>query len=103
MSLFAPQCDRCGKRTRNDEQGKPVCDACVSEMALIMDAAEENARHCPGDDSVMQKEVAHMVLIDRCPSCHGVWLDRGERDRLRNDLRGDAMLAMTRSFTMSMS
>ena len=56
------------------------------EMTLTMDAAEENARHFPVDDSVMQKDIAHMVLIDRCPSCHGVWLDGGERGRLRNDL-----------------
>ena len=56
MSLFAPKCDRCGKKTRNEEEGKPVCDACVNEMALILDATEENARHCPVDDSVMQKE-----------------------------------------------
>ncbi len=103
MSLFAPKCDRCGKKTRNEEEGKPVCDACVNEMALILDATKENARHCPVDDSVMQKEVAHMVLIDRCPSCHGVWLDGGELDKLRDDLQADAMLAMTRSFTMGMS
>ena len=27
------------------------------------------------------------ILIDVCPSCKGVWLDRGELDKLMNDVR----------------
>lgn len=102
MSFFAKKCDRCGERTRNEEDGKPVCDTCVREMELLMDAAEENTRHCPLDQTAMIKEVAHMVVLDRCPSCHGVWLDGGELDKLRDDLHADAVLAMTRGLTMGM-
>ena len=59
MPIFAPKCDRCGQRTRNEEEGKPICDNCAQEMQLILDAAEENLRLCPVDASPMKKEIAH--------------------------------------------
>ncbi len=102
MSLFAKKCDRCGERTRNEEQGKPVCDSCVQEMQLMLEAGKENIRHCPVDNAAMQKEVAHMILVDRCPECRGVWLDGGELEKLRDDLQTDAVMAMTRGFTVGM-
>lgn len=30
----------------------------------------------------MKKQNAHGVLVDRCPSCKGIWLDKGELDRI---------------------
>ena len=94
MPIFASKCDRCGQRTRNEEEGKPICDNCVREMQLILDAAEENIRHCPVDASPMKKEIAHMVVIDKCSKCNGVWLDGGELDKLTGDLRIEAITAM---------
>lgn len=98
MAIFAPKCDRCGQRTRNEEEGKPICDNCVQEMQLILDAAEENIRLCPVDASPMKKEIAHMVVIDKCSKCNGVWLDAGELDKLTGDLRIEAVTAMTAGF-----
>jgi Zn-finger nucleic acid-binding protein len=37
---------------------------------------------CPNDNSQMQKVSREGVDIDICPSCKGVWLDRGELDKL---------------------
>ncbi|MCQ2008773.1 MAG: zf-TFIIB domain-containing protein [Sporolactobacillus sp.] len=38
---------------------------------------------CPVCDDVRMKEVEKDgVLIDTCPNCKGVWLDRGELDKL---------------------
>lgn len=37
---------------------------------------------CPNDNSQMQKITREGVDIDICPSCKGVWLDRGELDKL---------------------
>ena len=37
---------------------------------------------CPNDNSQMQKISREGVDIDICPSCKGVWLDRGELDKL---------------------
>tara|TARA_B110000503_G_scaffold63002_1_gene99648 strand:- start:8951 stop:9169 length:219 start_codon:yes stop_codon:yes gene_type:complete len=64
-------------------------------MQLILDAADENIRQCPLDASPMKKEIAHMIVIDKCPKCHGVWLDGGELDKLADDVCAEAMTAMT--------
>lgn len=37
---------------------------------------------CPNDNDQMQKVSRDGVEIDICPSCKGVWLDRGELDKL---------------------
>ncbi len=37
---------------------------------------------CPNDNSEMQKITREGIDIDICPSCRGVWLDRGELDKL---------------------
>ena len=37
---------------------------------------------CPNDNSQMQKITREGVDIDICPTCKGVWLDRGELDKL---------------------
>ncbi|MBP2002663.1 Zn-finger nucleic acid-binding protein [Paenibacillus shirakamiensis] len=39
--------------------------------------------NCPVCDKVQLREIEkNGVLIDVCPSCKGVWLDRGELDKL---------------------
>lgn len=30
----------------------------------------------------LAKEIVHGVIIDRCPTCRGVWLDGGEMERM---------------------
>jgi Zn-finger nucleic acid-binding protein len=37
---------------------------------------------CPNDNDHMQKVSRDGVEIDICPTCRGVWLDRGELDKL---------------------
>lgn len=44
--------------------------------------------NCPVCDSVKLREVQkERVMIDICPSCKGVWLDRGELEKLMEDIR----------------
>lgn len=39
--------------------------------------------NCPVCDGVRMREVEKdSVMIDICPNCKGVWLDRGELDKL---------------------
>lgn len=38
--------------------------------------------HCPKCGSHLHEEHYHGVKIDRCRSCHGVWLDAGEIETL---------------------
>lgn len=37
---------------------------------------------CPNDDSAMQMVGRAGVQFDMCPTCRGVWLDRGELEKL---------------------
>lgn len=37
---------------------------------------------CPNDESVLQMTDRSGIEIDYCPTCRGVWLDRGELDKI---------------------
>jgi len=39
-------------------------------------------RSCPSCHVPMREVRKHGVLIDLCPNCHGVWLDRGELEKI---------------------
>ena len=99
MSLIAPRCDRCGSRTRHKQDNKPICEACVEEMRLMVEASHEQLKRCPINSAEMVKETAHMLVIDRCPSCSGVWLDGGELERMSGDIQEAAIMAMARGLT----
>lgn len=38
--------------------------------------------NCPNDSTALQMTVREGIEIDYCPNCRGVWLDRGELDKL---------------------
>lgn len=38
--------------------------------------------HCPNDNTLLQMTSRDGIEIDYCPQCRGVWLDRGELDKL---------------------
>jgi uncharacterized protein len=44
---------------------------------------------CPNDNTGMQEVNRNGVLIDVCPQCRGVWLDRGELEKLLSYMRED--------------
>jgi hypothetical protein len=37
---------------------------------------------CPVDDTTLAMSTRNGVEIDYCPTCRGVWLDRGELDKI---------------------
>ena len=37
---------------------------------------------CPVDDELLQMTERSGVEVDYCPRCRGVWLDRGELDKI---------------------
>lgn len=46
--------------------------------------------NCPVCDDVRMREVEKDgVMIDICPSCKGVWLDRGELEKLLVEVRDE--------------
>lgn len=38
--------------------------------------------NCPIDNSVLSMSNRNGIEIDYCPTCRGVWLDRGELDKI---------------------
>lgn len=45
---------------------------------------------CPNCDASMQAVQRASVEFDMCPQCRGVWLDRGELEKLMSMERGEA-------------
>ena len=37
---------------------------------------------CPKDQAPLRSAVFHGVTIDTCPTCNGIWLDKGELETL---------------------
>lgn len=96
MGLLAEKCIRCGQRTRERYDGQPTCEPCRRHLELKLAAAGERQHACPVDGTLMTKKVAHSIVIDRCPTCQGVWLDAGELDSLTGEVAREAMLAIAR-------
>ena len=48
---------------------------------------------CPVDGETLVMADRHGVEIDYCPKCRGVWLDRGELDKILDRAAGAAPLA----------
>lgn len=44
---------------------------------------------CPNDNAAMQTLERGGVQFDMCPSCRGVWLDRGELEKLMDSAAQD--------------
>lgn len=94
MSLLGDKCVRCGSRTRKEYRGKPTCEPCQTQLELALSAEKEQRRVCPADGATLGKEIAHGTIIDRCPTCKGVWLDAGELERLNGEIAYEACAAM---------
>ena len=44
---------------------------------------------CPNDGTALRRIERSGVHVDACPSCRGVWLDRGELDKIVERERAD--------------
>jgi len=55
------------------------------EAALKADSRkkEESAVHCPKCGKPMEKRESYDTIVDMCPQGHGVWLDKGELERIQ--------------------
>ena len=95
MGVFGEKCVRCRKkRTRRKFEGFPTCDECE----LKLRAPREETRYCPVDGKAMQMETLTKVIVDRCPACHGIWLDAGELDVLKKAIEKRASDAAAAAF-----
>ena len=48
---------------------------------------------CPNDGSTLTMSARSGVEIDYCPACRGVWLDRGELDKILDRAAAEAPAA----------
>ncbi len=79
-TIFGERCARCGvTRTKDAFEGLPTCEKCELEIQ----AEREEKRPCPMCTTAMDKSIVLNVVVDKCPSCHGAWLDGGELDLLK--------------------
>lgn len=53
--------------------------------------------NCPTDGTVLLMSERSGVEIDYCPTCRGVWLDRGELDRIIERVEGPSSRPPERS------
>ena len=84
MALFGEKCARCGKRrTREEYEGRPTCESCRVLLEKKLEASKEETRSCPIDGQRLSKEIVMSVIVDRCPTCRGVWLDGGELEQMQ--------------------
>ncbi len=85
--IFGERCSRCGvARTKREFEGLPTCDKCE----LGIQAEREEKRPCPMCNAAMAKSVVLNIIVDKCQSCHGAWLDGGELDLLKKAIEDGA-------------
>ncbi len=72
-------CVRCREQAASEVlDGLPTCHRCAGLLRVRAEAH----RMCPVDETEMVKEVLQNLVIDRCPTCGGIWLDHDELEVL---------------------
>ena len=86
------QCSSCGGSYYDEGELEAILDVfqyyesiyiSEEEIDTIPDKDEKRRLRCPKDDAVMEPEEAAAIVIDRCATCGGIWLDEGELTALR--------------------
>ncbi len=110
LEVTLDRCTTCGgiwldsgeldKLTQHDPEVRAEATKTDSTTARRARTSSAAPRHCPRDSTILvpteHKQQLH-ILIDRCTSCHGIFLDAGElkdlseftlKERLRAMLHG---------------
>lgn len=66
------KCDQCGHRIY--EPKATSCKPC----RLKEEMKGEVKLTCPECSTQMNKKVVHEIIIDKCPNCKGIFLNKGE-------------------------
>lgn len=76
------------KPSRNEEEYFARIDADLRKEMRAKADAERAARvaaernKCPRDGTTLVPRESHHVIVDSCPTCEGIWLDKGELEIL---------------------
>lgn len=49
--------------------------------------------NCPTDGTTLLMSERHGIEIDYCPQCRGIWLDRGELDKILERVQNESQAA----------
>jgi len=84
--------DRMGEKLRKKQKGEEERFFAEREAALIERLRRERAATsavdarphplCPKDGSRLAVSEHHGVSVERCPTCHGLWLDAGQLQKI---------------------
>jgi hypothetical protein len=102
LGLFGEKCGRCGRRTRHRTDDAPTCESCEAQLEAKLQADIESPRECPVDGAPMAKEIVQTIVIDRCPSCRGIWLDGGEFESIQHGIEAGAASVLMRGMVHPM-
>lgn len=81
-------CTHCNtNKTKREYENQPTCSECKTKILL----EKEPSRICPVDGSVLLKEHNYEVIIDRCPTCKGIWLDAGEIEAIKEAVQTESI------------
>ena len=81
-------CVHCNtNKTKRDFEGQPTCGNCQTKILI----GREPIRICPADGATLLKEHNNEIIIDRCPTCKGVWLDAGEIEAIKEAAKQEGM------------
>jgi hypothetical protein len=98
--IFGKKCVRCDKtRTKKEFEGLPTCEKCELQIA----ADREEKHPCPMCQADMEKKVVLNVIVDRCPSGHGAWLDGGELELLQKAISSGASSNLATGMVLGMA
>jgi Zn-finger nucleic acid-binding protein len=92
-ALLVKACPRCFARVFHGSKHCNHCGAQVSVAAHVTEDGEAAARRCPScdDDTVLQGRLAGEILLDECPTCHGIFLDAAALERIIQDREGHSV------------
>ena len=78
-------CQDCGEKflAAKDNRATPICPECRLQRKM----RSEKTLICPSCGDTMQKKpiLDDKVIIDKCPGCKGVFLDKGELKKIRDE------------------
>lgn len=87
------ECPKCGGAFFDEnELGRATGDKELARYLSSVHGAASSPMVCPACGNLMDLDKVGDVELDHCTSCHGVWLDKGELDRLA-DRPEDALAA----------
>lgn len=90
ISVIPHTCERClrNKTTNQNDNGEYQCEECTNALLISAAKKKEKIRTCPDCGKDMDKKVIDGtdIVADVCPSCKGIFLDKGELEELEDQL-----------------